>query len=114
MVSEQIMQVVNEIALKLGVAAEKVYPMLIKQAEAKVMLYHTTLWITGIALVLFVVAICLFFAEKTEALGFGMMIVLGIILVIAGLEAAFELQDFITAKVNPEWYAIEYVLDLIK
>lgn len=119
MISEQVVQIVNEIALKLGVAAEKVYPMLIKQAEVKSATYHVTLWIAGIAMVLLLASVWLAFSKKSRRLGFetigiGLMCMSGIMFMIAGCEMAFELQDFVTARVNPEWYAIKYVLDLIK
>lgn len=114
MISEQVMRVVDEIALKLGVAAEKVYPMLLKQAETNCAMYRVTLWIAGIALVLLIAAACFFWSEKAVPVAIVVMLVCGTIFMIAGLEAASELKDFVTASVNPEWYAIEYVLDLIK
>ena len=49
MVADQVMQIINEIALKLVVAAAIVYPMLVKQADVFCSTYRNGMWIFGIS-----------------------------------------------------------------
>lgn len=121
MISEQINQVVDMVALKLGVAVEAVYPMLIKQAKVFCSTYNVSLWAAGVAIVmLFACCILLVIADEkrwndlTVCIAASGMIIFGIVFVISVLYCAFELNNYMTALHNPEWWAIEYVTKLVK
>ena len=57
MIANQITQVVDMVAQKLGVAAEAVYPMLLKQAEVSAASYRVILWILGISALVLIISI---------------------------------------------------------
>lgn len=121
MVAEQINQIVDMVAEKLGVAVEAVYPMLIKQAEVFCGTYHVSLWVAGIAFVMMLVCCVLFIIadnnrwnEVFEVIAVVGLFVFGIVLIISALYCGFEFTDYMTALHNPEWWAIEYVTKLVK
>jgi hypothetical protein len=120
MVADQITQIIDVIAEKLGVAVEMVYPMLMKQAQVECGQYQVILWITGIAALLFVLSLIgLLIAnnycnDTLDLLLVSCAIVTGLVVIIVGLIAAIELSNYLTALHNPDWWAVEYVLKLIK
>ena len=118
--TEQIMNVINEIALKLGVAAEKVFPMLLKQADVFKATYQVGLWVLGIsaavAVVCFVLSLIIM-AKSSSGAGPLLMIVViiaAIVCFFAAIVAVADLQSYMGAVHNPEWWAIEYVTNLLK
>lgn len=118
--TEQIMNVINEIALKLGVAAEKVLPMLLKQAEVFKATYQVGLWVLGISafvmIVAFVLAIIDNYAWRKDIVPIfaAIAIVSGLICFTAGMVLLPNLPSYSGAVHNPEWWAIEYVTNLLK
>lgn len=116
---EQVTQVVEMVAEKLGVAAEKVYPMLVNQAGVFGATYEVTLWILGISVALLVasiIAIAVGFSRDFDGLGVAGIIgifIAGIIFIISGIVALCDLSSYLTALHNPEWWAIEYVTKLL-
>ena len=119
MVADQIMQVVNDIAQKLGVAAEKVYPMLLKQAEVFCSTYSVTLWVTGIAFALLIALIVPAIIAENNGIEilffiscFGIVVCI-ITFIITGIIALCDLSDYLTALHNPDLWAIEYVARLV-
>lgn len=121
MIVNQITQVVDTVASKLGVAAEAVYPMLIKQAEVNAEVYRVTLWVLGVsALVCFISLIIASIASNAyDAEGFiiffiALCIISGIVMLIAGLTAAIDMKDYISCIHNPDMWVVEYVLNAMK
>ena len=120
MVVDQITQIIDVIAEKLGVAVEMVYPMLIKQAQVECGQYHVTLWIlgiTGLLLILSILALIFLWDDYNEGRCVaivGVLLVSGVVFVISGVTALCNLQNYLTALHNPDWWAVEYVLKLIK
>lgn len=118
--SEQIMNVINEIALKLGVAAEKVYPMLIKQADVFAATYRVTLWILFIAIAVGIMAyVGMSIADSRLKENMSVIMALifcvaCIVALISGINVAWDINEYITSVHNAEWWAIEYVIDLLK
>ena len=118
--SEQLMNVINQIAEKLGVAAEKLYPILRKQAMID--------GIEGIAYIIFgtiLIWVTIKFAlkivkkkDKYEelicqdwdiewlpySLCVGIPIIIGVILITTSLNTV------LTAFINPDWYIINNIL----
>lgn len=119
-IANEVTQIIDMIAGKLGVAAEKVYPMLLNQAQVFCSTYHVTLWIGGIAVVLFLVALYVFsrtydWYEEAPAIISGVaMFIFIIVIIIDGVIALSDLTYYLTATHNPEWWAIEYVTKLLK
>ena len=114
------MNVINEIALKLGVAAEKVYPMLIRQADVFAATYRVTLWILFIAVAVGIMAyVGMSIAgnrdkENTVVIMAIIFAVACIVALISGINVAWDINKYITSTHNTEWWAIEYVIDLLK
>lgn len=123
-ISEQVMSVINQIAEKLGVAAEKLYPILRKQA--------TIDGVSGLALLTLSI-ITLYFLikllakatskekesrydgwEKWFAAQIFLYVGLGINIIYT-LISIFTINGIITALLNPDWYIIQNILkQLIK
>ena len=121
MVAEQINQVIDMVAEKLGVAVDAVYPMLINQAKVFCGTYHITLWIIGIAIPMMLVFSILYYKanhprwnESMENIAVAGLRVFGLVLFVAAMIAAMDCKDYLTALYNPEWWAVEYVTRLIK
>lgn len=134
-VSDQVIQVMNEIAKQLGVAVEKVYPMLYKQSiiEGVVGLGWTVL---GVGLVYvgykkYIKRLTIIKeVEEREVEGRGYkfvkvsyeaeevlsmrlwvctaMILLGVLMIVANLSSS------LTALINPDYYMIENIIRMIK
>ena len=118
--TEQIMNVINEIALKLGVAAEKVFPMLLKQADVFKATYQVGLWVLGISAAVVVVCFVLTLiimdklSDDAGALLMTVSIIAAIVCFGAAIVAVSDLHSYMGAVHNPEWWAIEYVTKLLK
>lgn len=119
MISEQIMAIIDTIAQKLGVAAEAVYPMLLKQAEVFEATYHVTLWILCVSAILFVASLiwtAIALVQDSDTLPFAVALILifGVIVLIMGLIAGIDLKEYFTAIYNPDMWAVEYVARLLQ
>lgn len=118
MISEQIMEIVDEIAERLGVAAEAVYPMLIKQADVFGAAYHVTLWILGVSMFLFIASAIwmgVAFNNDSDSLPFAaiVLIVTAIVVLVAALIAGIDLKEYLTSVYNPDMWVVEYVAKLL-
>lgn len=109
-IADQIMSIINQMAEKLGVAAEKVYPVLIKQAYVEGV--KDIIWIFfGICLT----SIGVYFAgnairNKSNS-DQEIVIFTNICLIIIGLVfTIITINDAITAFVNPDWYVFNTLL----
>lgn len=112
--SDQITNVINQIAEKLGVAAEKVYPVLKKQAYVEGI--ANIFWIIVIAGITVAIVCNLWklFAEWQNAYGdedwfIGRMIAC-LIVVSIGLLFMPSIKNTITVFVNPDWYIFSQLL----
>ena len=118
MITEQIMATIDAIAERLGVAAEAVYPMLIKQAGVFAATYHVTLWILGVSAVLLIAGFVLTYIGCVKGwdslpLWCGVIIVSGIALLAAGIAALIDLNQYLTSVHNPDMWVVEYVARLL-
>ena len=118
MISEQIMATIDAIAERLGVAAETVYPMLIKQADVFGAAYHVTLWILGISALLFIAsAIWMGVAvhNDSDSFPFAVMALMltAIIVLVVALIAGCDLKEYLTSVYNPDMWVVEYVAKLL-
>lgn len=122
-VSDQIMNVINQVAEKLGVAAEKVYPILRKQAYVEG--FTNIFWIIVASILTFlVIKYWLNFMsnvinnekdmiEKDSLTGAKWVVT--VVLFVIGLIAMPSIKDTITAFANPDWYVFnELLMKLIK
>ena len=119
MVAEQVIQVIEAIAQQLGVAVEKVYPMLLGQTKVVISSYHVTIGVAVVAFVLLIIGAIGFiiaddaYSEVGTVLSIVCIIVGGITFMISGIDLMFEFRDYLTAIHNPDWWAIEYVTKLL-
>lgn len=122
MVADQVMQIINEIALKLGVAAEAVYPMLVKQADVFCGTYRIGLWIFGIVGVITLAFTTVWaaryisvheYCDKVRTLSSIFAIIFWLVTFIIGLILLLYMGDYATAMYNPDMWAIQYVLNLM-
>lgn len=115
-VSEQIMSVINQMAEKLGVAAEKIYPILKRQAILDGYLY-LAIFIIGILGLAIVTKQIRRIYEKQDSIDCSiltfymvLLIVLGIIFAIFVIINLLTLKDTCTALFNPDWYIFNNIL----
>lgn len=118
MISEQIMATIDMIAERLGVAAETVYPMLLKQAEVFGATYHVILWILGVSALLFMVSaiwLGVAFNNDSDSLPFAAMALIAtvIIVLVAALIAGVDLKEYLTSVYNPDMWVVEYIAKLL-
>ena len=119
MISEQIMAIIDTIAQKLGVAAEAVYPMLLKQAEVFAVSYHVTLWVLVLSALLTIATVILYFVSRKNKWdctpAWEHMVVLCVIVTMgAAVIAMIDASEYITAMYNPDAWAVKYILNLIR
>ena len=121
MITEQITQVIDKIAEKLGIAAEAVYPMLLTQATIDVSLYRITLWILVISALVFVPALigALWACgdwrrEKVMTACTALCFVAGFVAFTSGFIVLLDLKEYLTALHNPDLWCIEYVATMLK
>lgn len=123
--SEQLMSVINQIAEKLGVAAEKVYPILRKQAmiDGILSLLGILTSVVTFFLIYKAVEYCYFKKDKNgNAISyrwdlthfvFGTICVL--LFIFSVVSITIDIRDVMTAFMNPDWYIINNILgQLIK
>ncbi len=122
MKADQVNEVIETVAEKLGIAIEQIYPELSKQATVYCNVYTVVLWIFGIsciALLVSLIGISIFTDRYSDvATGFligsiAVAILSGITFLISGIWALGSLASYQTALNNPEWWVIEYVLNMI-
>jgi uncharacterized membrane protein (DUF485 family) len=118
MISEQIMATIDAIAERLGVAAETVYPMLLKQAEVFGAAYHVTLWILGVSMFLLIASAIwmgVAFHNDTDTLPLTIaaFMIIGIVVLVAALIAGIDLKEYLTSVYNPDMWVVEYVAKLL-
>ena len=120
-IANEVINVIEVLAEKLGIAVEKVYPYLVAQADVFCSTYRITLWVAGIAALLTIVGLicviisnCNFTTEAFEVASIGLFAVAGVVMFFALLVAAMDCHEYFTALHNPEWWAIEYVIKLLK
>lgn len=118
MITEQIMATIDAIADRLGVAAEAVYPMLIKQAGVFAATYHVTLWILGVSAVLLIAGLvltCIGCENGWDSvpLWVGVLVVSGLALMATGMGALIDLNQYLTCVHNPDMWVVEYVAKLL-
>lgn len=114
--SEQLMSVINQIAEKLGVATEYVYPMLRKQAMVEGLV--NVFWIGIISVLCFIlikgiIKVLKLFEEDMKDENIPPIIIYSIVsAIIIGIGLIFipSLKETLTAFLNPDWYIINNIL----
>jgi len=125
-ISEQAIAVIDSIAAKLGVAAEYVYPLMIKQAYVDGAISIAQVIVSLFIITVFVLAIKYYLMPLNDDgdtrfelqsdidLLFVILILLGFASFFSLFFLCFGFSDAIKALVNPEWYAINKLLKLVK
>lgn len=120
MIADQVIEVIEVLAEKLGVAVENVYPMLLQQSNVFRATYHVGLWIGLISFAILVIAGILAIigwgtdSEICFVVGMVCMILAGFVFMICGINALCDLTQYMTAIHNPEWWVIDYAMKLLK
>ena len=117
---DKAMEYIDKLAAKLGVAAEHVYGVLVKQAFANGV---TDAIIGAVFLMIAVVAgvIITRVTIKSYDSDFGdwdiewglLVIVVGLLVILPGVFGIYVITEGIKALINPEYYAIKEILDTI-
>jgi K+-transporting ATPase A subunit len=118
--AEQINAVVNNLSEKLGVAANSLYPVLIKQAkiDAITMGFWMGLFAVMCLVVLVAWVVCamkkfeIYVFDEDDVIWF-LSLVTTIIAVITFVAWSVCLNEFITCIVNPEYRALQQILQQI-
>ena len=121
---EQVDQIVQMVADKLGVVADEVYPILLKQADVTIHMYQIGIWITGFTFVLFIIAVacciwacnnvCAMYSEEIGMTSVIVACISGLITFIGGLVLLCEGGDYFTALYNPDMYVIKLVTNMLQ
>lgn len=121
---EQVDQIVQMVADKLGVVVDEVYPILLKQADVTIHMYHISIWVFAIALILTLIAVaccvwadvnfCSKYSDSILATSIGVIIVCGTIAVIGGIVLAVDFTNYVTALYNPDMYVINAVTEMLQ
>lgn len=115
--SEQIMSVVNQLAEKLGVATEKLYPMLLKQLK-----YNCVMDIIFIILSIGIIVYTAYMFKKViknikESHDDTGWILIGVLFVILDISSVITLISCITEliqiKMNPDYYVFDMIMRLV-
>lgn len=119
-ISKQVIEVLNEVAGKLGVAAEYLYPVLLKQARIDgivgiMSIFGYLIAALGLAfLVMYLVRkiedMTGEFAETMALVGITIGGILSLFLLIVFIIELLNLEVYITALLNPDWYILEKLL----
>lgn len=113
-ISTQVMDIINQLAEKLGVASEKIYPVLMKQAQ-----YHATMdivWIIGlsIAAILLIVLTVFAFKEVSNAAEMaGVVVFLIVLTCVVIFSIGSCVAELIQINMNPDYFVFEMVKKLI-
>ena len=122
-ISEQVIQVLNEVAAKLGVAAEYLYPILLRQAKIDGIMGILSIFGFLILAILFAI-VASFLAKKmeqadlvgdeiVEVLSLGGCMISGVFSFFSGIAFIIQLATIkvhLTALLNPDWYILEKLL----
>ena len=115
--TEKATEYIESIAKSLGVAAEHVYGLLVRQQIAEAI---STLVITVIAIIALVTALLLVIKAYREFTGydpFGYILaiaILSIVTLMVSLVGLFEGAESVMKLINPEYYAIQEIFDLLR
>ena len=114
---EKIIEYIDALSVKLGVAAEHVYEVLVRQKIVEGIVYSIVILVVLIAsIVAFKKSLQSYFNEQDldKTFGFGLAsIVFGAVLVISLIVTIAGLPGQILKIYNPEYYAIKTILDAI-
>lgn len=121
-IGDQINSVVNNLAEKLGVAVDKVYPTLIKQSYIDGIFGIFITIVMIIALILSIKGLIKnvpnMSKEKETTNQFDIKAIVCAIIcfisVIGSMICFFSFKDYYTALFNPDWYALNMILDKLK
>lgn len=121
---EQVDQIVQMVADKLGVVVDEVYPILLKQADVMIHTYQIGIWVVGVAFVLGMIAIaslvwanenfCNKYAGSIFGLAVGVLIICCMIALIGGIVLAVACPNYVTALYNPDMYVINLVTEMLQ
>jgi hypothetical protein len=116
---QQINDVINNLAEKFGVAAEKLYPVLIKQALidgiSGIILTVVSITVLVLALKGLIKNIPLCNENDFDVPAIKVIIyaILCFISVVGTTICLIKIKDFYTALFNPDWYALQMILDKV-
>ena len=114
-VSTQINNIINSLAEKLGVAAGKIYPVLIKQAYVEGA--TNIFWIIIVSmLTILLIKYWIRFMNleiKKDSESIPIKWIGIIIIIIISFVFLPSIKDTITAFMNPDWYVLEMILNKI-
>ena len=116
---EKIIEYIDALSVKLGVAAEHVYEVLVRQKIVEGMVYSiVTLGVLIASIVAFKKSLQSFFKcyeqDEDKVFGLGIVsVVFGLVLAISLIVTIASLPDQILKIYNPEYYAIKTILDAI-
>jgi len=123
-ISEQVMSVINQIAEKLGIAVEKLYPILRKQATIDG--YINIICLVG-SIVGLLLSLIYFYknpdnsvddyneTKRIDLFKRGIFIVIMTLSAIGFIAQVIFIKDTIVALFNPDWYIINNILkNLVK
>lgn len=119
MVADQVIKIVENVAEKLGVAVDKVYPMLLNQAKVFCSTFHVSVGVMVVSFVLLIIGAIGFIIADDNYSSIGMaasivcIVVSGIAFMVSTITVLVDLTNYFTALYNPEWWAIEYVTKLL-
>ncbi|QNH48715.1 MULTISPECIES: hypothetical protein [unclassified Bacillus (in: firmicutes)] len=110
---DKAMAYIDKLAAKLGVAAEHVYGVLVKQAVANGVA-NILAGIGLIAIAITYVLIVLHLRDRFDVSAWAVVGIVAVLTVVTPVFAGFPiLSEGIKAVINPEYYAIKEILDTI-
>ena len=118
--NEQATKLLEQLAQKLGTTVEYLWGVLIQQAQVAAFInlgYSVVLiitWIMGIKLHFYFGKNGKYDDYDTGAIYIGIMVAFAITLVLTSIAMFFFLGNIVTGFVNPEYWALKQVLNLIK
>jgi len=113
---EKIIEYIDALSVKLGVATEHVYGVMVRQQFVEGIVYSiVTLSVLIASIVAFKKSLQSFFkcCKQDEDRTFGFVIAYGLVLFMSFFAAISFLPDQILKIYNPEYYAIKTILDTI-
>lgn len=118
-ISEQVTQIIQEIAKQLGIVADKIYPILIRQAYVE---GFTNLFSLMLCVVFGVVSYKIFkktlnlcLEDETLALIFGIICIITILVsLLSFVTFCMNFTNMVTALVNPDYYIIQKIISMMK
>ncbi|MED1742053.1 hypothetical protein P4U97_21585 [Bacillus swezeyi] len=117
---DKAMEYIDKLAAKLGVAAEHVYGVLVKQAFASgvtdSIIGFVFLMIAVIAGVIITKVTIKIYGERYcnwDCEWFFVVLAVGLLVILPGVFGIYAITEGIKALINPEYYAIKEILDTI-